>query len=161
MSNTTTCSDCCNLYEEFSEECANEPHRLCPICRESSKGTTLYAARVNNPKFPLRAFVSTENFPLDRLSLYTDIYGLPPDAEVVKVHVRRAARGEEHLYWAWWDHQKRRFSGFSVWPSRGQTEICFPDGGEVRTARGEGRIVPVIIEIIEVVSCQKAGEKSS
>lgn len=32
MANVTTCTNCAGLYEESSEEAANDPNRLCMHC---------------------------------------------------------------------------------------------------------------------------------
>lgn len=39
MACVTTCSKCGKLYEESSEECANEPGRMCTSCRRSQNST--------------------------------------------------------------------------------------------------------------------------
>jgi hypothetical protein len=46
--------------------------------------------------------------------------------------------------WAWWGKETQGFR--HVYPRRGIVEMCSPDGFKEKTARGEGRIVQVMVK---------------
>ena len=79
-------------------------------------------------------------------NLLTNLCGVKAD-RVVKVKVRPAAKDEESRYWGWWDSEKKTFA--MIYPSKLQSDICFPGGAEAAEKAGRGKQVNVKIEEVE------------
>ena len=50
-------------------------------------------------------------------------------------------------YWSWWEEKDQEFQFTAYW--KGAVEMCFPYGTKVEEDRGNGRLLPVKVTILE------------
>jgi hypothetical protein len=51
--------------------------------------------------------------------------------------------------WAWWNNEQEKFT--MIYSFRQALKMCFPYGPEIEEKQGRGRIMPVSVEIVQVV----------
>ena len=79
---------------------------------------------------------------------FLKLFGLP-DCTHCRVLVTESTTPETATQWAWWDEGLQTFK--FIWPSKMQVEMCFAYGVKVKEEKGEGKLCPVEIEILEIV----------
>ncbi|MFA6235154.1 MAG: hypothetical protein WC824_13350, partial [Bacteroidota bacterium] len=78
--------------------------------------------------------------------------GEEDEKEIIRVRVREAKKGETPDQWAWWYNEggtgKRKEYFSMVYRVRMLVEMCFPYGTEIAEKKGEGLLLPVMVEEI-------------
>lgn len=67
---------------------------------------------------------------------------------IYKVEVKEG-KEQQVGYWAWWDEKDKEFC--HVYSAKFLVEMCFPYGTKIEEERGNGKLVPVDITILEEV----------
>jgi hypothetical protein len=72
-------------------------------------------------------------------------YGAPGrvDPPIVRARVAEIQPGEESPYYGWWSNENECFS--MIFPSKGQSEICFTYGSKAEEERGRGHQLNVTV----------------
>ena len=55
----------------------------------------------------------------------------------------------EDCCWAWWNNEQEKFTMVYAW--RSALRMCFPHRPEIEEKQGRGRMMPVSVEVIQVV----------
>ena len=69
--------------------------------------------------------------------------------EVYKVIVRELKKGEESIYWGWWENKTNQFE--HVHPTKGILSMVFPYAMELYEKEGKGKALNVIIEELKIM----------
>jgi len=64
---------------------------------------------------------------------------------------------DDALYWAWWDEKRQEFQ--FVYYHKNLVKMCFTYGVKVCEERGDGKLLPVQVEIIDTILPSDPDEK--
>jgi len=72
----------------------------------------------------------------------TRLYGKEPVLEVKVTETKEA----EGCYWGWWSNADEKFK--HVYYAKSLVTMCFPYSIATYEERGEGKLVPVLVEVL-------------
>ena len=87
-----------------------------------------------------------------RPGIYSSFYPSPfcvrmcGDEDVFEAVVSEGSHDDPAGYWGWWDIGDEKWS--MVWPSRVQSDMCFPYGPRAEEQAGRGWQLPARVEIV-------------
>lgn len=67
--------------------------------------------------------------------------------EIFKVKVKECENEKTNTHWSWWNNKSKSFD-YTHFNKLGVT-ICFPYGVKIMEEENEGKLLPVIVELIE------------
>lgn len=65
--------------------------------------------------------------------------------EVFKVRIKECSNELDNTHWAWWENECREFK-FTHYNKTG-VKMCFPYGFKTMEKNGEGKLLPVVVEL--------------
>ena len=66
------------------------------------------------------------------------------DEPIYEVKIREVRKGETSQYWGCYSNEKKEYS--MIWPSKHQSNMCFPYGPKAAEEGGAGRQVNLVLE---------------